>query len=335
MPVSRQGRAAGVCSNSLTQYGPGGESRPDDQGKPKNGGKEKAAVDQQTMQFLPFAPVPVFDGREPEPRDLPELAGTLGQLHGSAYARRLPLVCLDQPFHISDGLVIPDFYSRRRHVVDSEVRSRAAAARRCLVGGLPVCRTAVALPGTVPHRERAAASRARTDAGVSHIGGATLSSFQSSDPHGTASLAIDTTTQAVSRQQYKPYGENRAAANTTQWPDLTYGYLDASKDISTGYTDLGAREYDPGLGRFISADPLLQTTDPAQLGGYTYAGDNPSHCPTRPACPATPATAQATASASTPSPAMSPATSTTTVINQTATAPTATRATPGGPPPPR
>jgi RHS repeat-associated protein len=29
------------------------------------------------------------------------------------------------------------------------------------------------------------------------------------------------------------------------------------------------------LGRFISADPLLQTTDPAQLGGYTYAGDNP------------------------------------------------------------
>jgi RHS repeat-associated protein len=95
------------------------------------------------------------------------------------------------------------------------------------------------------------------------------------DPHGTASLSIGTTTQAVARQQYKPYGENRAVANTTLWPDPTRGYLSAPKDTSTGYTDLGARKYDPVLGRFISADPLLQITDPAQLGGYTYAGDNP------------------------------------------------------------
>ncbi len=29
------------------------------------------------------------------------------------------------------------------------------------------------------------------------------------------------------------------------------------------------------MGSFISADPLLVTSDPAQLGGYTYAGDNP------------------------------------------------------------
>ena len=79
----------------------------------------------------------------------------------------------------------------------------------------------------------------------------------------------------MSRQQFKPYGENRAAANTTLWPDLTHGYLGSPKDTSTGYTDVGARKYDPSLGRFISADPLLQTTDPAQLGGYTYAGDNP------------------------------------------------------------
>ncbi|MEV8510507.1 polymorphic toxin-type HINT domain-containing protein [Actinoplanes sp. NPDC051475] len=93
--------------------------------------------------------------------------------------------------------------------------------------------------------------------------------------NGTANLAIDTTTQKMSRQQYKPYGENRAAANTTLWPDLTHGYLGAPKDPSTGYTDVGARKYDPTLGRFISADPLLETTDPAQLGGYAYAGDNP------------------------------------------------------------
>ena len=95
------------------------------------------------------------------------------------------------------------------------------------------------------------------------------------DPHGTASMSVDTTSQAVARQQYKPYGEHRAGPNTSLWPDPTRGYLGAPKGTSTGYTDVGARKYDPALGRFISADPLLQTTDPAQLGGYTYAGDNP------------------------------------------------------------
>ncbi|WP_051808100.1 RHS repeat domain-containing protein [Actinoplanes subtropicus] len=95
------------------------------------------------------------------------------------------------------------------------------------------------------------------------------------DARGTANLAMDTTTQALSRQQYKPYGQVRASSNTTAWPDLTHGYLGVPQDLGTGYADTGARKYDPALGRFISPDPVLETTDPNQLGGYTYAGDNP------------------------------------------------------------
>jgi RHS repeat-associated protein len=95
------------------------------------------------------------------------------------------------------------------------------------------------------------------------------------DRHGTGTLAIDTTSLEVSRQQNKPYGEDRATANSTQWPNMTRGYLNAPEDLKTGYTDVGARKYDATLGRFISADPLLQAADPAQLGGYTYVGDNP------------------------------------------------------------
>ncbi|WP_203734384.1 RHS repeat domain-containing protein [Paractinoplanes durhamensis] len=95
------------------------------------------------------------------------------------------------------------------------------------------------------------------------------------DPHGTSALAMDVATQVVSRKQYKPYGEVRGSPNTTAWPDMTHGYLGKSTDAVTGYTDLGARKYDPALGRFISADPLLDGADVNQLGGYTYAGDNP------------------------------------------------------------
>jgi RHS repeat-associated protein len=104
-------------------------------------------------------------------------------------------------------------------------------------------------------------------------GGGTFYLFN--DPHGTATLAMDTTTQKVARQQYKPYGETRNSVNNTAWPDPTHGYLGATTDLTSGYTDLGARKYDPTLGRFISVDPILETGDPNQLGGYTYAGDNP------------------------------------------------------------
>ncbi|WP_285678230.1 RHS repeat-associated core domain-containing protein, partial [Kitasatospora phosalacinea] len=93
------------------------------------------------------------------------------------------------------------------------------------------------------------------------------------DPHGTTSLAVDTTSQAVSRKQYKPYGQTRGTS--TNWPDSTRGFLAKPVSPTTGYTDVGAREYDPALGRFISADPVFDPNDPQQLGGYGYASGNP------------------------------------------------------------
>ncbi len=87
---------------------------------------------------------------------------------------------------------------------------------------------------------------------------------------------MDATTQKVARQQLTPFGGPRASANSTPWVDSTRGYLDKPQDAATGYTDMGARKYDPVLGRFISDDPVLETTSPQQLGGYTYAADNPT-----------------------------------------------------------
>lgn len=46
-------------------------------------------------------------------------------------------------------------------------------------------------------------------------------------------------------------------------------------DGATGLTIVGARQYDPDTGRFITLDPLLETGDPTQLNGYGYAGNNP------------------------------------------------------------
>ncbi|MGW0878331.1 RHS repeat-associated core domain-containing protein [Streptomyces sp. NPDC002671] len=95
------------------------------------------------------------------------------------------------------------------------------------------------------------------------------------DPHGTANLSMDATTQQVARKQYTPYGQPRSSANTTAWADPTHSYLGKPQDTSTGYTDVGARKYDPSLGSFISVDPVFEATKPQELGGYTYAADNP------------------------------------------------------------
>ena len=45
------------------------------------------------------------------------------------------------------------------------------------------------------------------------------------------------------------------------WPDQ-HGFLSGYKD-DLGLTHLGAREYDPATGRFISDDPVTGVSDPA------------------------------------------------------------------------
>ncbi|WP_405061796.1 hypothetical protein OG474_09145 [Kribbella sp. NBC_01505] len=94
------------------------------------------------------------------------------------------------------------------------------------------------------------------------------------DIHGTPTIAIDdTATQAVQRRRSLPYGELRGAA-PAQWPGQL-GYQGGTDDADTNLIHLGAREYDPSIGRFISIDPVIDPEKPQQLNGYSYANNNP------------------------------------------------------------
>jgi RHS repeat-associated protein len=93
------------------------------------------------------------------------------------------------------------------------------------------------------------------------------------DQHGTSSVALDSSTQAVTKRYTTPFGATRSGG-TGSWPD-DKAFLGKTADASTGLTHIGAREYDPSTGRFISADPLLETDKPQTLNGYTYAANNP------------------------------------------------------------
>ncbi|PZV90940.1 RHS repeat domain-containing protein, partial [Micromonospora phaseoli] len=94
------------------------------------------------------------------------------------------------------------------------------------------------------------------------------------DHHGTAELTINAVTLAVARRRTLPYGDTRGSAVGT-WPTaMDKGFVGGTKD-PTGLTHIGAREYDPFIGRFISVDPVIDFADPQQMHGFAYSNNNP------------------------------------------------------------
>ncbi|MEU5261152.1 RHS repeat-associated core domain-containing protein [Amycolatopsis sp. NPDC021455] len=118
--------------------------------------------------------------------------------------------------------------------------------------------------GTRYYRFGASVIAARTPAGLAWL---------ISDHVGTADIAINATSLAVTTRRYLPFGAPRGSAPAS-WPDER-GFVGGTADASVGLVHLGAREYDPALGRFLSVDPVSNVNDPQQLNGYSYAEDNP------------------------------------------------------------
>ena len=72
---------------------------------------------------------------------------------------------------------------------------------------------------------------------------------------------------------YYPYGETFTNTGTA---NVAYKYTGKELDGSTGLYFYEARYYDATLGRFISADTMVQSpTDPQAFNRYSYARNNP------------------------------------------------------------
>jgi RHS repeat-associated protein len=107
--------------------------------------------------------------------------------------------------------------------------------------------------------------------GATAVRTATGLKWVASDGGGTSIVQIDADTLQPERRRMMPYGEPRGTKPT--WGG-TKGYIGGTLD-DTGLTHLGARYYDPTLGRFISVDPILNLDDKEQWHGYSYANNNP------------------------------------------------------------
>ncbi|MFJ7957515.1 polymorphic toxin-type HINT domain-containing protein [Streptomyces sp. NPDC096319] len=95
------------------------------------------------------------------------------------------------------------------------------------------------------------------------------------DHHNTSTTAVEqTNNQNITRRAFDPYGNVRGT-KPADWSSRHTFLGTGIDDTITGLTHIGAREYDPATGRFISTDPLIDITDPLQMNGYTYSNGNP------------------------------------------------------------
>jgi RHS repeat-associated protein len=73
--------------------------------------------------------------------------------------------------------------------------------------------------------------------------------------------------------RYYPFGEVSSHSGTTDFP---YKFTGKPLDPESGLYYYGARYYDPFIGRFISADSIVQAPgDPQTLNRYSYCRNNP------------------------------------------------------------
>ncbi|WP_343238976.1 RHS repeat-associated core domain-containing protein [Streptomyces sp. SID9124] len=96
-------------------------------------------------------------------------------------------------------------------------------------------------------------------------------SYLIGDHQGTAMTAISVGTLAITRRKQLPFGQLRSQQSTAFG---NHGFVGGTND-PTGLVHLGAREYDPILGRFLSVDPVIDIYQPAQMNAYSYAHNTP------------------------------------------------------------
>ena len=93
------------------------------------------------------------------------------------------------------------------------------------------------------------------------------------DHLGSTAKTYNAATGATTELRYHPYGETRYTSGTTP---TSYQFTGQRNDYYIKLYDMGARMYDPELGRFISADSIIPNpANPQSLNRYSYVYNSP------------------------------------------------------------
>ncbi|MET9879268.1 ricin-type beta-trefoil lectin domain protein [Actinacidiphila glaucinigra] len=90
--------------------------------------------------------------------------------------------------------------------------------------------------------------------------------------NGTAEISVNAVTQALTQRRTTPFGQVRGTAGAIPGQK---GFVGSTNDPGSGLVHMGARQYDPATGRFLTVDPKLNLGDPQHLNAYAYGRNNP------------------------------------------------------------
>ncbi|WP_234446945.1 RHS repeat-associated core domain-containing protein [Luteimonas sp. MC1572] len=105
-------------------------------------------------------------------------------------------------------------------------------------------------------------------------GGTAVVKYQHTDALGSPVAVTNEAGGLVERTEYEPYGKQLSPSASTG--NDRPGYTGHVEDRATGLTYMQQRYYDPGIGLFLSVDPVTAHSDPVgQFHRYRYANNNP------------------------------------------------------------
>ncbi|MDO8662670.1 MAG: RHS repeat-associated core domain-containing protein [Candidatus Omnitrophota bacterium] len=112
----------------------------------------------------------------------------------------------------------------------------------------------------------------RVASAIANPDGTKQTLYYHSDHLGSSNVITDQTGSLVQYCEYTPYG---SLARNEGTDVATHKFTGKELD-RTGLYFYGARYYDPEIGRFITADTIVQAPyNPQTLNRYTYCGNNP------------------------------------------------------------
>ncbi|MCM8915446.1 RHS domain-containing protein [Pseudomonas inefficax] len=103
---------------------------------------------------------------------------------------------------------------------------------------------------------------------------AAVVTYYHNDISGSPIAATDAAGNLKWKESYKPYGDKLTRSAASAGNDV--GFHGKAHDDSTGLSYMGARYYDPVLGRFMGVDPVdFQTDNLHSFNRYAYTNNNP------------------------------------------------------------
>ncbi|HEX8003796.1 MAG TPA: LamG-like jellyroll fold domain-containing protein [Mycobacteriales bacterium] len=112
---------------------------------------------------------------------------------------------------------------------------------------------------------------------VSMRTGAGAAYYYGHDHVGSVTDVVDAAGAAEWSYDYDPFGTARTTTQVgTSPPANPLRYAGEHLDAATGHYHLRARQYDPALGRLLSADPMAPELDDPYVSAYLYAQGRPT-----------------------------------------------------------